>query len=151
MLGLLSGCAQTVVLDPAKGAADPACAPVMVRLPESVGGHDQRKTDAQATSAWGTPAVVLLRCGVPSPAPTATLPCFTVDGVDWLRDESADPNFVFTTYGRTPAIEVVIDSDGDPNNPDDGVSGLEALTDLANAVKELPAVGACESPTGAGG
>ncbi|MBC7590851.1 MAG: DUF3515 family protein [Salinibacterium sp.] len=150
LLLLLAGCTPLVVLDAADDAADPACASMMVRLPESVGGLDSRETDAQATAAWGQPAHILLRCGVPSPAPTATLPCITVAGIDWLRDDTDDPNFVFTTYGRTPAVEVIIDSDGDPNVGTDGVSGFEALSDLASAVNEIPADGACVSPEVAG-
>ena len=143
LLVLLAGCTPVVVLDAADDAADPACASMMVRLPETVGGLTARETDAQATAAWGQPEHILLRCGVPSPAPTATLPCITVDGIDWLRDDAGDPNFVFTTYGRTPAVEVIIDSDG--------VSGFEALKDLASAVNEIPADRACVTPEVAGG
>ncbi|MDJ0335763.1 MAG: DUF3515 family protein [Rhodoglobus sp.] len=146
LLLVLTGCTPVVVLDAADDAANPACAPMMVRLPDTVGGLPSRSTDAQATAAWGEPATVLLRCGVPSPAPTATLPCITVAGIDWLRDDADDPNFVFTTYGRSPAVEVIIDSDGDPDVGTDGVSGFEALSDLAAAVSEIPADRACVSP-----
>jgi Protein of unknown function (DUF3515) len=151
LLLVLVACSPAVVLDAAKDAADPACAPAMVRLPDTVGELPSRETDAQSTAAWGTPAAVLLRCGVPSPAPTATLPCITVDGIDWLRDDSDDPNFVFTTYGRTPAVEVIIDSDGDPDVTDDGVSGFDALSELAVSMSEIPADRACVSPEVAGG
>lgn len=138
---LLAGCAPTVTLEPADDAANPLCAKVSVELTyvDTVAELAPRETNAQATAAWGEPATVLLRCGVASPPPTAEFPCVTVEGVDWLRDDSGDPNFVFTTYGRTPAVEVIIDSDGDPDNPDDGVSGLEALTDVARAVAQIPA------------
>jgi hypothetical protein len=144
-LGLV-GCAPAVALQPADDAANPSCANVVVHLPEGVAELPIRETDAQGTGAWGEPATVLLRCGVPSPAPTATLPCVTVEGVDWLRDDAGDPNFVFTTYGRTPAVEVIIDSDGDPDVDDDGISGLAALTDLASAVSLIPADGKCIAP-----
>jgi len=137
---LLAGCASTVALEPADDAINPLCAEVSVRLPETVGELASRETNAQATGAWGDPASVILRCGVPSPAPTAELPCITVEGIDWLRDDSDDPNFVFTTYGRTPAVEVII------NGAD--VSGLAALTDLAYAVGQLPVDGACVTPGG---
>ena len=30
-------------------------------------------------------------------------------GFQWLRDDSRAPTYVFTSYGRTPAIAVVID------------------------------------------
>src|ERR1700712_1728163 len=80
----VSGCASTVALDPATAATDPGCAEVMVRLPTSVASQDQRQTNAQATSAWGTPASVLLRCGVSPYGPT-TLPCINISGVDWIE------------------------------------------------------------------
>ena len=151
LLLVLAGCAPIVALDAAADAANPACASMMVRLPATVAGLDARETNAQATAAWGQPAFVLLRCGVPSPAPTATLPCITVDGVDWLRDDAGDPNFVFTTYGRTPAVEVIVDSDGDPAIATDGVSGFDTLSNLASAVREIPADRACVTPEVAGG
>jgi hypothetical protein len=137
---VLTGCAPTVALEPADDAASPACAEVTVRLPDTVAGLVSRETNAQATGAWGEPAGVILRCGVPSPAPTAVLPCVTVGGVDWLRDDANDPSFVFTTYGRTPAVEVIIDATA--------ASGLDALTDLAFAVGQLPVEGACITPGG---
>ncbi|MGL4339145.1 MAG: DUF3515 domain-containing protein [Rhodoglobus sp.] len=141
-----TACSAVVTLEPAKDAANPACADVLVRLPATVDGLSSRETDAQATAAWGTPEAVLLRCGVPTPAPTATLPCITVDGVDWLRDDSKEPNFVFTTYGRSPAVEVIIDSDGNASTDGDGVSGFETLKDLAASVSEIPATRACVAP-----
>lgn len=135
---LLAGCAPTIVLEPAADAADPACAAVSVRLPDAVAGLSKRQTNAQATAAWGEPAHVILRCGVPAPSPTAILPCVTVpdpNGVDWLRDSSGAPFFVFTTYGRQPALEVIIDGTE--------VSGLDVLTELAGAVSQLPVEGRC--------
>lgn len=148
-LGIMAGlaaCAPIVPLVPTDGAADPACAEVTVRLPDSVAGLDSRQTDAQATGAWGTPATVILYCGLEPPPPTSTQPCVSAGGVDWLLDDSDDPTFVFTTYGRVPAVQVIIDSDGDPDVDDDGVSGVAALTELGPAVATLPAEGACISP-----
>jgi len=134
LLLVLTGCAQAVALDPADDAADPACAEVSVRLPELVSDLPSRETNAQATGAWGeTTSGVILRCGVPSPDPTATLPCVTVDGIDWLRDDTDAPYFVFTTYGRSPAVEVVVDSET--------ASARAALTDLSGAVGTLPSDG----------
>ncbi|MGX5679850.1 DUF3515 family protein [Schumannella luteola] len=137
---LLAGCSPTVALEPADDAANPLCAEVSVRLPEAIGELASRETNAQATGAWGEPTAVILRCGVPSPAPTAELPCITVEGVDWLRDDSDDPNFVFTTYGREPAVEVIINGEE--------ASGLEVLTALGDAVSRLPSSGACIVPEG---
>ena len=106
----LAGCSPTVVLDPAADSNNPECADVIVRLPDSLEGLDRRETNAQATGAWGDPAAVLLRCGVEVPA-ASTLPCVEVDGIFWLRDDAEDPTFVFTTFGRDPAVDVVIDRD----------------------------------------
>jgi hypothetical protein len=69
----------------------------------------RRETNAQATGAWGDPAAILLRCGVTVPT-ASDLPCVETDpGFQWLRDDSKAPTYVFTSYGRTPAIAVVID------------------------------------------
>lgn len=143
LLLALAGCVPAVALPAAADATDPTCARVVVALPDTVAGLDARETDAQGTGAWGNPAAVILRCGVASPPPTSTSPCLPVDGIDWIRDDSKDPNFTFTTYGRTPAVEVVIDSDGDPDVDNDGVSGLEALTDLSSAISLIPQTGKC--------
>jgi hypothetical protein len=135
---LLAGCTPVIALQPADDAVNPLCADVIVHLPQTVGKLPARETDAQATAAWGEPASVLLRCGVAVPPPTAQFPCVTVDGVDWLRDDTDDPRFVFTTYGRDPAVEVIIDSKN--------VSGVAALTDLSNAISGIPAEGKCVGP-----
>lgn len=131
---LLTGCASTVSLEAAPDATDPACADVIVRLPDTVAGEAKRTTDAQATGAWGDPASVLLHCGVPPYGPT-TLPCGNVNGVDWIVDDSNAPTYVFTTYGRTPAVEVVLDYDV--------VGGTSALDDLRTAVQSIPQEAQC--------
>lgn len=137
---LLAGCAPTVALHPAEGAADPACASVTVRLPESIGDENaqspivlqERQTDAQATGAWGDPVAVVLRCGL-APTPVSDLPCVTVGSVDWLVDESASPDYRFISYGREPAVEVSVDNDT--------VSGTAVLEALEDAVAQLPTDG----------
>jgi hypothetical protein len=134
LAGLLSGCAGTVGLQPAADATNPACADVIVRLPDTVADVERRETDAQATGAWGDPAAVLLRCGVEPYGPT-TLPCDNVNGVDWIRDDSEAPTYTFTTYGREPAVQVVVDSNA--------VSGTSALVDLQVAVSSIPPTDAC--------
>lgn len=127
-------------MTPAKGANDPACAEVSVRLPDTVDGQQRRWTDAQATGAWGNPTTVLLTCGLEAPGPS-TLACQTVDNVDWLIDDSEAPHYRFTTFGRSPAVEVYLDYDE--------VSGRDVLNALATAVKTLPTDGrSCtERPT----
>ncbi|WP_336642651.1 DUF3515 domain-containing protein [Microbacterium sp. MMO-113] len=102
----LTGCSTTVHLEPAADANDPACANVSVLLPDSVGGYERVWTDAQATGAWGDPTVVL-RCGVEPPAPS-DLVCTTLGGVDWLVLEQEEERQRLVTYGREPAVEVII-------------------------------------------
>lgn len=132
---LLSGCTAAVPLEPAPDAENPSCADVVVHLPATVADQPERETNAQGTGAWGSPdATVLLHCGVTVPGPT-TLPCVTVDGVDWINDDSKAPLYRFTTYGRTPATEVVVDSGK--------VSGSTVLVDLASAVSHVPAKRSC--------
>jgi len=139
LVAALSGCTQIVPLQPAADAEDTRCADVIVRLPDTVGGRASdlglRQTDAQGTAAWGTPTSVILHCGVPVPDPTSTLRCYTADGVDWLLDESDAPRLVYISYGREPAIEVVV-------NQDDAAGGA-VLLDLASAVSFTDKVGAC--------
>ena len=49
-------------MDPADASNDPACAQVVVHLPDTVGPdsspQQRRETDAQGTGAWGTPSTV---------------------------------------------------------------------------------------------
>ncbi|GAB3259709.1 DUF3515 domain-containing protein [Arthrobacter pigmenti] len=124
----MTGCTPTVHVEPAVNAADPDCAEVMISLPDKVAGHDKRETDSQATSAWGDPSKVVLRCGVPEPGPT-TDRCVGVNGVDWVIEEGKE-NWTLTTYGRSPATEVLI-------NPDE-VASSTVLVDLSNAVSQVP-------------
>lgn len=131
----LTGCSSTVSLEPAAQANSYSCAEISVRLPDKLGSLSKRYTDAQSTAAWGTPAAVIVRCGLPA-VQVSTLRCLTVDGVDWLIDESRAPKYTFTTYGRTPATEVIIDSRK--------ASGDVALTGLAAAVSAVKATKACK-------
>ncbi len=104
---LLSACSTTVSLDPAPHANDPLCAEVTVRLPDSVQGADRVWTDAQATGAWGLPKPIVLRCGIEPPGPS-TLPCHTYSGVDWLALEQEEDRQQLITYGRDPAVQLII-------------------------------------------
>jgi len=137
-----TACSATVALEPAPSANDPLCAEVSVRLPKIVAGEERRWTDAQATGAWGEPASVILACGVEVPGPT-TLPCGEIDGVDWIIDDSDAPNYRFTTFGRTPAVEVFLDYDR--------VSSGDVLRQLSTAVSRLPVDRACTDRTGVTG
>jgi hypothetical protein len=123
-------------MDPAPDANNPTCASVTVRLPDTVADLSKRETSAQATGAWGEPAAVLLTCGVAAPGPT-TMPCITINDVDWIEDDSRKPLYVYTTFGREPAVQVAIDSTA--------VSGSTALVDVSSAVATLPVTSQCLS------
>ena len=126
----LTGCSPVVALQPAEFANNPACAEVIVRLPDRVGDAAERETDAQATGAWGDPPSVVLTCGVAVPGPS-DLPCILYEGIYWLRDDSDPERTVFTTYGRDPAVRVAIRAEAFLS---DGI----ALDGLTNAVSFLP-------------
>jgi len=132
IVAALAGCSPVVSMTPAADFAnDPGCAAAIVRMPDTLGDYALRNTDAQSTAAWGEPTVALLYCGVPVPQ-ASDLPCVPVDGIFWLREE-VDAGLAFTTYGRDPAVRVVVDNDA--LNP-----GI-ALGDLSNAVSYLPTNG----------
>jgi hypothetical protein len=140
LTGLLSGCAATVALTPAANATSAKCASVVVLLPDTVSTLPRRETNAQGTGAWGEPPDIVLHCGVPVPDPTSSLPCDTVDGIDWLLKTDPDNVFTFTTYGRDPAVAVTI------NSKDVKADGNQALNDLAIAVAEIPSKHHCIAP-----
>lgn len=127
--GGLAACAAVYPMDPAPDANDPACADVIVRLPDTVAGLERRTTNAQSTGAWGDPAAVLLYCGIESSGPT-TDECVSVNGVDWIIDRTRAPLYRFEAYGRSPGLEVVVDSEL--------VSGTEAVIALGPVAKLLP-------------
>lgn len=129
----ITGCSSTVSMQPAPAANDPACADVTSLLPGTLAGEPRRWTDAQATGAWGDPAAVLFTCGVDPIGPT-TLPCQTVNGVDWVIDESEAPKYRVTSFGRVPAVEVYLDNDV--------VSSADVLDSLSLLVSRLPSDGA---------
>lgn len=139
---LLSGCAAPAYLDAAPDAADPVCGEVLQALPDEVGDAERRSVSSQATAAWGEPAL-MLRCGIEPPGPT-TDRCITVTGgagdVDWISVESDDPDFpeeaqresgswVFRTYGRVPAIEVLVPVERAGDQP------TAPLVDLSAAIE----------------
>ena len=131
---VLSGCAATVHLSPAEQANSVTCANLQVRLPDDVDGLTKRATDAQSTAAWGEPAAVLYRCGLPE-VTVSELKCVSSEGVDWLIDDSAAPSYRFITFGRNPASEVIIDSNK--------AVGVNVLDRLASTIKFQPALATC--------
>lgn len=134
---LASGCADGRIasVSAAENAADPACAPAMIAMPDEIGDHALRPTDSQATAAWGDPAAVVLRCGVEPPAPT-TDKCISAEGIDWVVREEGE-NWRITTYGRSPAVEVLF--------AQDRASSDSVMVTLASAVGRIPAERGCVS------
>ncbi|UKA68380.1 DUF3515 domain-containing protein [Arthrobacter sp. FW306-05-C] len=132
-LVLITACSPVVDVTSAKDAANPACAPMMVALPDAIEDAAPRKTNSQATAAWGEPSRLILRCGVNVPGPT-TDRCVSVNGIDWLIREG-DPVWTLTTFGREPATEILMDPDK--------ISSAAVLADLADAVGKIPATRKC--------
>ena len=135
---VLTACAGPVPMTAAADAESIGCAELAVRLPDVVAEQVRRDTTAQATGAWGDPASVLLWCGESAPGPT-TDSCVSVNGIDWIVDESDAPRYRFTSYGRQPTVSVVVDNEL--------VSGSTVLSDLASAVSVTERVGECLNPS----
>ena len=131
---LLTGCAPTVHLSPAEGANSVACAELMVRLSDKVDGLARRSTDAQSTAAWGEPAAVIFRCGLPL-VTVSKLKCVTEQDIDWLVDDSAAPSYRFITFGRNPASEVIVDSRK--------AVGVNVLDEIGTTVAYQKAIARC--------
>ena len=129
----LTSCSPVVDVTPAKDAANAACAPMMLALPDAIGDAKLRKTNAQATAAWGDPSQVILRCGVNVPGPT-TDRCVSVNDVDWVIKEG-DPVWTLTTFGREPATEILMDPDK--------ISSATVLADLSAAAQKIKATRKC--------
>ncbi|MDO4918520.1 MAG: DUF3515 family protein [Kocuria sp.] len=134
----LTGCESTVTVDSAPHASDPACASVLLAMPQKVSDLAQRETSSQGTTAYGDPSAMIVRCGVAEPGPT-TNPCTDVNGVDWLISEVADQKGQWraVTYGRSPATEVLFDGNRVPSST--------ALVDAGSAVQNVPQTRKCES------
>ncbi|MEO6999740.1 MAG: DUF3515 family protein [Terracoccus sp.] len=107
----LSACSRAPGVSLAPQAAAPVCA--TVRWPASVSGHDPVTTSpaSPSVSAWGDPAIIA-RCGLDPLGPT-TDECVTVNGVDWVVRSLSDGTAA-TTFGRDPAIEVLVPADYGP-------------------------------------
>ena len=105
--GLLTACSRGIEATAPPQAGSPACAAAAARWPATVSGRQRVETsaDSEAVAAWGDPAVIA-RCGVTALGPT-TDECLEVDGVDWVVRRLSD-GASFTTFGRDPAIEVLV-------------------------------------------
>jgi hypothetical protein len=98
-------------------------------LPVSVLGRAREPSSVVGTAVYGDPRIVV-RCGVTPLGPTE-LRCLSVNDIDWVIDDRNDP-LVFTTYGRSPAMEVRIPA----TYPKAGDSA--ALVDLQPVAQTLP-------------
>lgn len=150
---LLAGCSPIVTMTPAAPKATaPACAGVIVRLPNQILTDVKRETDTQGTAAWGEPVRVSLRCGVTATAPSSQ--CVTFNDVDWkVRSIPADrpKQYVLTTYGRSPAVQVVLDA-GLPSDQvmppiSDAVAGAVPRATAHCTIQGAPLPSASPSPT----
>ncbi|WP_411283207.1 DUF3515 family protein [Lapillicoccus sp.] len=109
LLGLvgLAGCSRSVEVTVPQLASDASCTAASGAWPTTVSGLSPVDVSPQspAVRAWGDPAIVA-RCGVATPGPT-TDSCLSVNGIDWVLTELTDGS-KFVTYGRVPAIEVLV-------------------------------------------
>ncbi|MBO1765608.1 DUF3515 family protein [Allobranchiibius sp. GilTou38] len=105
----LTACGGSTTVDASAAAlsASADCTRASAHWPTTVAGQKSRPTSARSATvrAWGDPAIIA-RCGVSSPGPT-TDPCTTIDGIDWVAHQLKD-GYRFVTFGRSPAIEVLI-------------------------------------------
>ncbi|RPF20456.1 DUF3515 family protein [Myceligenerans xiligouense] len=138
-----TACAPTIGVAAAPDAADPECAAVVLALPDALDEDLPRvDTNSQATAAWGAPgAAVTLRCGVEPPGPSAQ--CQSVESangttVDWIVATDDEGTWSFTTYGRDPAVEVVVP----PAVMEDHSSSF--VIDFAGAVSAVEAERTCQ-------
>ena len=83
----------------------PACD--AIGWPLTVAGQDMTATSplSSRAAAWGDPAVIA-SCGWPALGPTDK-ECLDVDGVYWVVEPLSD-GVKFTTFGRDPAVEVLV-------------------------------------------
>ncbi len=106
---VLGACSRgEVSVQPAPLAAEAACATAREDFPDAVAGAVEQPVSQEArdaAAAWGNPPIVA-RCGLMPPAPTQD-PCVTVGGVDWVVQD-LDDGVALVTYGRTPALEVLV-------------------------------------------
>ncbi len=127
---VLAGCSSAVEVGIPEDADHAACTAASTQWPDTVKGELERtETDPEdpAAAAWGDPAVIA-RCGMPPLSPTENQ-CISVDGVDWVADE-LDDGTRLTTFGRDPAIEVIV--------PEEHTPAPLILPAFSDAAKELP-------------
>ena len=129
----LAGCSRAVSVTLPGQADSAACAAVSGLWPADVAGHQPVDVSpaSPAVRAYGDPAVIA-RCGVAEPAPSTD--CLSVNDVDWVVTMLTD-GAKFVTYGRSPALEVLVPSSAAP-----GSEG-SLLPVFTAAAKALPTTG----------
>ena len=126
----LAGCSSGGSVSAAPDGGGAPCASLLGRLPATVADQNRGTSSTPGTARWGRPAIEF-RCGVRPPGPT-TIPCVTVNGVDWLFEQRGD-DLRLTTFGRRPAVEVTVPAAYGRD------LASAALVDLAPAITSLPA------------
>ncbi len=128
-LPLLGACTRAVEVTPPPRADEAACLAASTAWPPSV--SSLTRVDVSSTSpavrAWGEPAVIA-RCGVAEPGPSTD--CLSVNGVDWVVTDLSDGR-KFVTFGRSPAIEVLVPARYAPEG-----ALLPAFTDAASRLPQ---------------
>lgn len=110
-------------------AEDPACTAASEHWPQEILDEAPRETEPSDPTviAWGEPAIVA-RCGMPALDPTENQ-CIVVNGIDWVAEDLGDGTSL-TTFGRTPAIQVIV--------PEEHGPAPLLLPAFAEAAKQLP-------------
>lgn len=113
LLGLTACSVPPVEAKPPALAASAECVDAAKKWPSTVAGLNPYPvtTPSDSVRAWGKrPSdAIIARCGVSSPGPT-TDACIDVNGTDWVQTKLGKDGYRYVTYGRTPAIEVLVPS-----------------------------------------
>ncbi|MEW1675392.1 DUF3515 family protein [Streptomyces noursei] len=119
----------------APNSNNPLCGKIQKSYPDKILGEERALASVQGVAVWGDSKVVL-RCGMEPPRPTID-PCMTVNGIDWVLIErkSNQDQKTLITYGRSPAVEVVIS--------DDSPAAGDGLVDLSTSMKLIPQKSKC--------
>lgn len=106
----LTACSDSVRVEPFAESDSEACRAAAEQWPPLLLGGERRVVAVQSAgvAAWGDPAIIV-RCGASSPVagPDEPLNCLDVNGVDWIA-VPFDDGTAFVSYGRVPALEVLV-------------------------------------------
>ncbi|MDN5600743.1 MAG: DUF3515 domain-containing protein [Brachybacterium sp.] len=125
----------TVQVPAGADAADPTCADIVLGAPPEVLGMERSETSSQGTAAWGSgEETIVMRCGVTPPGPTTDLCTTLADAngveIDWIVQELEGDGFLYTTYGREPAIDVSVPQAAAPDQPSGAALDLSQVISL---------------------